>query len=48
MRGKAWLMAAVILVNGAAWAQAFNGMDRIDYPGETMLGALHNSFSYTS
>jgi len=48
MRGKAWLMAAVILVNGAAWAQAFNGMDRNDYPGDALLGALHKSFSYTS
>jgi hypothetical protein len=48
MRVKTWLMAAVMMVNGAAWAQAFNGMDRNDYPGDTMLGALHKSFSYTS
>ena len=47
-RGKAWLMAVVMMMNCAAWAQAFNGMDRNDYPGDTMLGALHKSFSYTS
>ena len=47
-RVKAWLMAVVMLMNGAARAQAFNGMDRNDYPGDTMLGALHKSFSYTS
>ncbi|HEY2001995.1 MAG TPA: glycoside hydrolase domain-containing protein, partial [Acidobacteriaceae bacterium] len=42
------LLAAVLMMNSAAWAQAFNGMDRNDYPGDTMLGALHKSFSYTS
>ena len=52
-RGKTWLLAAVLLaavmmMNGAALAQAFNGVDRNDYPGDTMLGALHKSFSYTS
>jgi hypothetical protein len=47
-RVRVWLMAVVMMMNGAAWAQAFNGMDRNDYPGDTMLGALHKSFSYTS
>lgn len=27
---------------------AFNGMDRNDYPGDTLLGELRKSFSYTS
>src|SRR5438105_1766967 len=45
---KVWLMAAVMMVSGAASAQAFNGFDRNDYPGDTMLGALHKSFTYTS
>ena len=42
------LIAAVLMVSGAAWGQAFNGMDRNDYPGDALLGALHKSFSYTS
>jgi hypothetical protein len=37
-----------MMVNGAARGQAFNGMDRNDYPGDAPLGALHKSFSYTS
>jgi hypothetical protein len=45
---KIWLMAAAMALSSAAWGQAFNGMDRNDYPGDTMLGALHKSFSYTS
>jgi len=48
MRAGLWLMAAVMMVSTAACGQAFNGMDRNDYPGDTMLGALHKSFSYTS
>jgi len=47
-RASIWLLAAVMMVNGAAWGQAFNGMDRNDYPGDGLLGALHKSFSYTS
>ena len=43
-----WLLAAVMMLNGAAWAQAFNGMDRNDYPGDALLSTLHKSFSYTS
>jgi hypothetical protein len=45
---RVWLMAAVMVVSGVASAQAFNGFDRNDYPGDTMLGALHKSFVYTS
>ncbi len=45
---RVWLMAAVMMVSGVASAQAFNGFDRNDYPGDTMLGTLHKSFSYTS
>ena len=41
-------MTMAMLMCGAAWAQAFNGMDRNDYPGDSLLGALHKSFSYTS
>jgi Domain of unknown function (DUF1906) len=48
MRASIWLIAAVMMVNGAAWGQAYNGMDRNDYPGDSLLGALHKSFSYTS
>src|ERR1700759_1879165 len=48
MRASIWLLAAVMMVNGAAGGQAFNGMDRNDYPGDSLLGALHKSFSYTS
>src|SRR4051794_21525651 len=47
-RAGIWLIAAVMMVNGAAWGQAYNGMDRNDYPGDSLLSALHNSFSYTS
>jgi hypothetical protein len=45
---KVWLMVAVMTVSSMASAQAFIGFDRNDYPGDTMLGALHKSFSYTS
>src|SRR6201992_2106610 len=48
MRAGVWLMAAVLLASHVAGAQAFNGMDRNDYPGDALLGALHKSFSYTS
>jgi hypothetical protein len=41
-------MIAVMMASGVASAQAFNGFDRNDYPGDTILGALHTSFSYTS
>ena len=47
-RASVLLMAAILMVSGAAWGQAFNGMDRNDYPGDGLLGALHKSFSYTS
>ena len=47
-RARIWLMAAVLLASHVAGAQAFNGMDRNDYPGDALLGALHKSFSYTS
>jgi hypothetical protein len=45
---KVWLITAVMMVSGVASAQAFNGFDRNDYPGDTMLGALHKSFVYSS
>lgn len=47
-RASIWLLAVAMMVNGAARGQAFNGMDRNDYPGDSLLGALHKSFSYTS
>jgi hypothetical protein len=47
-RASIWLLVAVMMVYGAARGQAFNGMDRNDYPGDALLGALHKSFSYTS
>ena len=48
MRARVWLTIAVMALSSAAWGQAFNGMDRNDYPGDALLGALHKSFSYTS
>ena len=61
MRASAWLIAAVLFINGTVWAQApatqrvtfherpaFNGMDRNDYPGDTLLGELRKSFTFTS
>src|SRR5690349_17793504 len=47
-RASVLLIAAILLASGAAVGQAFNGMDRNDYPGDGLLGALHKSFSYTS
>src|ERR1700733_15033570 len=47
-RGKAWLMAVVMMMNCAAWGPAFNGMDRNDYPADAMVGGLQKPFSYTS
>ena len=47
-RASLWLLAAVMMLNGAARGQAFNGMDRNDYPGDALLSTLHKSFSYTS
>src|SRR5690348_9486790 len=47
MRAGLWLMSAVFTMSNMAWGQAFNGMDRNDYPGDSMLGVLHKSFSYT-
>jgi hypothetical protein len=45
---KIWLMTAAMALGSVAWGQAFTGMDRNDYPGDALLGALHKSFSYTS
>jgi hypothetical protein len=47
-RASLWLLAAVMMLNGAARGQAFNGMDRNDYPGDALLSTLHKSFNYTS
>jgi hypothetical protein len=46
---KPWLLlaAALMAVHGSASAQAYSGMDRNDYPGDTLLGALRQSFSFT-
>ncbi len=41
MRAGLWLIAAISL-NVAVWRHAFNGMDRNDNPGDTMLGPLQN------
>ncbi len=47
-----WVLALFILLSLSAGAQAdmrpaFTGMDRNDYPGDTLLGALRRSFSFT-
>jgi len=48
MRNRAWLIVVMALaLQAAGRAQAYTGMDRNDYPGDALLGALRQSFSFT-